>query len=689
MQVLDFNRQSFVRQLRLRLLLQRTNKPFARFALWLLALGMLSACSTAPVQLTDAEREQRAAQSLEQLFAKYPEINQDVTLGEAMARALLFNLDDRVQLMKIAVEEKAQNVERLDLLPKLTLEAGYSNLSENLASYNKNTVTEIRSTQPTLSSEDETTQANLSLAWNLLDFGVSYVRSQQQADRFLIAEARRQQTMQNVLTDVRSAFWRAYAAQQWEAPIEQLLADLEIGLENSRRAGESGAVTKEEALRVQSGLLETMGDLLAIKRRLASAKNELAGLMNLRPGNAYRLTLSESMQKQIDGARRAQLSELKLTERQVEGLEERALTTRPELHIADYNVRIMQRDIKRLMLSMLPGIDFNLGGYYDGNDFKRYDQYTKLGLNVGYDLFNLLKWPKHRQHAENKVLLEEEKRKALAMAVLTQLHVALAQHGLTQRQLRYANRLALVDEKILAESRNQLRVGEARPHEVLQSRLNYVESGLTRDWLFAERQRTVDQLYIAAGISLAEALPRKVVEQNDLAAKLSDVARSMKSRSELLHNPQDILQRHAGKEAVSAAATVSRPSQPRPPRESTNKPAAKQPNSQSTATPSTQSPNRVKAKPKSAAPGSAGLATQYLNPQVWCVHFAYFEAAANAERHTQKLSKELSRNVNSVFSGKGYYVRSGPLQYNEAYDLRAQARQNVAKDAFIRKCADE
>ena len=670
---------------------------------------VLSACSSAPVELSDQELEQRTVQTLDDLFDKYPEVEQEVTLGEAMARALLFNLDDRVQLLKIAVEQKAKNVERLDLLPKLTLDAGYSSFSENLASFNKNTVTEIRSTQPTISSEDESVQANLSLAWNILDFGVSYVRSQQQADRILIAEARRQQTMQNVLTDVRAAFWRAYAAQQWEQPVEKLLADLEIGLENSRRAGESGAVTKEEALRVQSGLLETMGDLLTIKKRLAGAKNELAGLMNLRPGEPYQLALDKNVKSQIDNERRNGFEGLRLNDKQVISLEETALITRPELLIADYNVRIMQKDIKRLMFSMLPGVDLSLGGYYDGNDFKRYDQYTRLGLNVGYDLFNLMKWPAHKQQAKNKVLLEEEKRKALAMAVLTQLHVALAQHGLTQRQLNYANRLARVDEKILNENVNQLNVGAARPNEVLQSRLNYVESGLTRDWLFAERQRTVDQLYIASGISLAEPLPRNVIEQQDLSVKLNEVTRAMSARTNRLQDTARVMAAHAAGRNLEPEPVAAKPASTKTVKKAKKQkvsekanPAAKKEQAVKTkkavtvAKKKAQPKAQQQAKPKSVTkPRVAKVplhdrtpvkSTRYAESKDWCVHIAYFSSQSNAERYIARMRNQTATPLVSEFNGEGYVIHTEPLSYNDAYEFRAEAKTSFAKDAYIRKC---
>ena len=635
---------------------------------------VLSACSAAPVQLSDSELEQRTTEVLDSLFAKYPPVQQEITLGEAMARALLFNLDDRVQLLKIAVEQKARDLDRIDLLPKLALEAGYSGVSKNLASFNKNTVTEIRSTQPTVSMEDESAQASLSLAWNILDFGVSYVRSQQRADRILIAEAQRRQTMQNVLADVRAAFWRAYAAQQWDQTVEKLLTDLQVGLENSRRAGDSGAVTKEEALRVQSSLLETMGDLMVVKRRLAGAKNELAGLMNLRPGESYRLSLDKRVEEQIEKERKSGFAGISLSKLQIEKLEEKALTLRPELEIADYNVRIKRREMKRSMLSMLPSVDLSLDAYYDGNDFKRYDQYTRLGLNVGYDLFNLLKWPAQKRQMQNEVLLEEEKRKALAMAALTQLHVGLAQHGLSQRRLSYADRLARVDEKIFTENSNQLRVGAVRPNKVLQSRLNFVESGLTRDWLFAERQRAADQLYIALGISLAQPVPQSTVDGSNPELKLQELSQAMGLRTHRLHDLEQVM-------AVYGAGRDLEQELLKP--EGSALPEVHSVSKKAKLKAQLTDPEIPSKKVGTAVPKNED---DTKSKDLWCVHTAYLPSARSAQRYIERNSNQTSEDLVIYATGKGFIVRTLPLNFDDAYDYRAEARSTFSADAYIVNC---
>ena len=59
-------------------------------------------------------------------------------------------------------------------------------------------------------SQDKTLRSgDLALSWNILDFGLSYVRARQAADQVLIAREIQRRTTHGLLEDVRSEFWRA------------------------------------------------------------------------------------------------------------------------------------------------------------------------------------------------------------------------------------------------------------------------------------------------------------------------------------------------------------------------------------------------------------------------------------------------------------------------------------------------
>jgi len=84
-----------------------------------------------------------------------------------------------------------------------------NDLSSSSIDTNTGQVTDISNSTPrNLQSQ------RIGASWAAIDFGLGYVRAQQQADRYLIAreEARRQ--LQQLSQDILTAYWEAYSAQE-------------------------------------------------------------------------------------------------------------------------------------------------------------------------------------------------------------------------------------------------------------------------------------------------------------------------------------------------------------------------------------------------------------------------------------------------------------------------------------------
>ena len=73
-----------------------------RVAVALTAAAVLSACAVAPEPLTVSENNARVENDLKRLFEKQEKITGPLTLEEAIARALKYNLDHRLKLMEEA-----------------------------------------------------------------------------------------------------------------------------------------------------------------------------------------------------------------------------------------------------------------------------------------------------------------------------------------------------------------------------------------------------------------------------------------------------------------------------------------------------------------------------------------------------------------------------------------------------------
>lgn len=124
------------------------------------------------------------------------------------------------------------------------------------------------SLRPSTSEERRHWLAGAEFSWNLLDFGVSYYRARQQADQFLIAEERRRKVVQNMLQDVRAAYWRALGAQRLSAQAEEVLKRANDALQRSRDAESQRIIPPVQALNYQRALLDATS-LLNLRRHCA------------------------------------------------------------------------------------------------------------------------------------------------------------------------------------------------------------------------------------------------------------------------------------------------------------------------------------------------------------------------------------------------------------------------------------
>ncbi len=469
-----------------------------------LALGalVLSGCATNSVLDKDA-RNKIITKNLSLLEKNQPDlVGMKLTLPDAIARALLFNMDVRTKAMEQAVELGQLSVENLEMLPQLTAKAGYSVRSKQSASYSKNLITNTVSADASTSTDKKLTTASLGLTWNILDFGQAYLKSQQQSDNVLIAQERRRQTMQNIISDVRLAFWQAYAGQHALSDVNSVIKDTKIALSQISKLEREFPTL---ALQSQAELLETLQKLLQLKRNIEKSPYKLAALINIKPGK--KLHIVAKHKPSLARLRISNSSKYKLCSNEsfIESLERRTLLSRPELRISDYNVRIRQKELKKVLISMLPGVGIDFSHNYTNNSFAVNNKFSQLGLSVNFNIFNLFKYPAHKRAANARLALEEQRRLAFSLAALTQLHVSIADYNSIYREMKYSTKLKNVNFKILKHQKDEARANGLserevkRNIEVIISRLNSIQTHISDHILYADLQNALGRVYVSLG----------------------------------------------------------------------------------------------------------------------------------------------------------------------------------------------
>jgi outer membrane protein TolC len=255
-----------------------------RFRNAALAFVMISAtgCAVTPEPITPEERVALIAADRKHLFENQEPVTGPISLEEAIARAIKYNYDYRLTAMDQALQNRQLDLSRYDMLPKLVASAaGTARSNENLT-VSENTRTGQRSTDPSVSQDQERATADLMMSWNVLDFGVSYYQAHQQADRTLIAGERRRRVIHSVAQQVRSAYWQAVSGERLQAAITPVLEEARRALADARAVEQQRLRPPLEVLRYQKAVIEIMRQLEAVEQDLAIAKAQLRALMNLR-----------------------------------------------------------------------------------------------------------------------------------------------------------------------------------------------------------------------------------------------------------------------------------------------------------------------------------------------------------------------------------------------------------------------
>ncbi len=462
---------------------------------------VLAGCSVTPEPLTMEDHLQRIERDSKALFANQEKIEAPITLYDAMARALKYNLDQRLKLMETVLSRKNLTMANFSLLPQMTVEAGYTGRDNHMGSNSQSLSTGQESLESSTSSDRELKSASLGFTWNVLDFGLSYVRAKQLSDRVLISEERRRKVVHNIIQDVRAAFWDAASAQRLLDRIAPLTQTVQKALQDAKKAERSGQETPLAALRYQRELLDSLRQLKIMRRELHTAKTRLSTLMNLKPGTDFKLDT---------GNVGFEVPDLQLQD--VERLEKIALLHRPELREEAYQARISHNDVRKAYLRMLPGLELNTAWNFDSNSYAWEQTWWSWGTSINKNLFEVFTGPEAIEQAEGQVDVVDYRRYALSMAVMSQVHVALAGYMQSVDEFKTVSDLYRVEDSIKGKIQANVRAGSAGNREAIRAELQAVLSELRRDLAFTDMRNSVGRLYLTLG---ADPLP-DTIENTDV-----------------------------------------------------------------------------------------------------------------------------------------------------------------------------
>ncbi|WP_025565568.1 TolC family protein [Psychromonas sp. SP041] len=459
----------------------------------LLTVLVVSGCSVTPKPWKKGEIKE-ASQNDFMAINSSEKIEEPISLEDAIYRGINYNRQKRVKMLESALADKQLDLLHYDMLPELTTNAGYSGRDNYAAS--ASTIFEdgrpaALSDDPTytISQDKRQLSADVTFSWNILDFGLSYVQAQQQSDRYLISKEEERKVIFNIAQEIRKSYYQAITAQALLKRIRPLMKEVRIALQDSDKVKSLRLKSPLDALTYQRELLDVLRDLTSLEKSLIFSKVELAELMGIKPGTNF--SLKDKIQDAYD---------LPTLPFKLSTMEKIALENRPEILEERYKERISQKELSVVMLSMLPGINLSAGYNFNDSDYLLNNNWYSLGANVTWNLFNIFKYGAMSDTADAKIMLAKERKLAVALAVVTQVHLADMRYKQTVGEYKLSKDYLNVSKEIYEQAMNANQLGMNSDLLIIKEKLSYLLATLRHSAAYANMENSYGRVYASMGI---------------------------------------------------------------------------------------------------------------------------------------------------------------------------------------------
>jgi outer membrane protein TolC len=504
---------------------------------------LVSGCSVVPQAFTANQLIGTADDRLERVTADQEPVHAPISLDEAMARALKYNLDQKVEIMQQALRVKELDLSHYNMLPSFVTYSGYSARDNYTGGLSLSLATFQPSLQPSTSQERKLRTADVGFSWNILDFGLSYVRARQAADKAQIAEEMRRKVVHRIIEDVRTAYWRAVSADRLIARLSALEGRTTKAIANARSLYDSRQTSPITALTYERELVEITRTVQELQRELSIAKSQLAALMNVPPGQEIRLSLP---------TRDKDLPKLCVP---AKDMLRTAMLNRPELREVSYQQRINEHEADAALIELLPGFNILAASNYDSNDLLQNNNWLNWGAKASWNLLRVFQYPARKKVIEAQGELLDARSLALTMAIMTQVHVSRTRFMHFGRELKTAAHYFDVQRRLLSQMRVEAGGDRISEQTMIREEMNTLVAEVKFDLAYANVQNAYANIFASMGIE-----PYSVEGFTHLSVnELSDIlrhgwfARGDYSKRLTAHNAQTPLCESWGPDIIGAA----------------------------------------------------------------------------------------------------------------------------------------
>jgi outer membrane protein TolC len=430
----------------------RSRQIATQLALVTLAV-MTAGCSSFYNALTDTEVIEFSGSLVDALVVTPEPLTQPLTVEEAVRRSVLYNHSVRAKELEAAHTLAQVHAQSADMLPRLAAEADFNRRLK--PSFTRSNTSQSYST----SSDPGIVARDITLSWNILDFGLSMLRNEQGIDKAHQQAEEANRLRNRIVEETRSSYWHAVALEALERGMAQLDRETRDALQVARKAASDDSLEPMAAINLQRDILNLQRELNQVLSSLAGAGDQLRQAIGLPLSGRLRFSTQRRVLSRADVVRPAG-DDLKL-----------ALEGRPEIRQVMYEMRITEHEATAAVLKLLPGVSLDARGAADSNSYLLHSHWISWGARVAGDLMAAVRLPDELDALEAKQHVHRQNALATAAMIVMQVHVARARLAVHARGVRDAEVFADVQRQLLRQVKAAAAAGKVGADSVVRERL--------------------------------------------------------------------------------------------------------------------------------------------------------------------------------------------------------------------------
>ncbi len=416
----------------------------------------LAACAALAPPLDPQEVASFTVELESELAMTDAALAEDMTVDMAVKLAVQRNRSIRAKELEAALAQAKVMVESGAMLPSAMAEANYSHRNRPQLSRSSGSSTYSSS------SDDDSRTKDITLGWNILDFGLSYVRSRQALDLARKQEEDSRRAAHEIADETTKAFWRAVAYRTLAPGMSALEAEVRESLRLTEVAAKDKAIDPLDPIGLQRDLLDVQREVVDQLVFLAGAEEELKNLLGAPPGRDLSLDGTVMLDTRSTIAPYA-------TEDVTA-----ALRQRPEIRQHMYDLRIGEAEVYAKILEALPGINLTRSYSSDANPYLFDGNWVSWGASIAGDLVRLARLKDDLEVVESQERFDRQLALAAAATIVMQVHVSRAKVAVNEHAYRLAAQSADVQHRLLRHTQGAVKAGKLGKQRLVREKLETV-----------------------------------------------------------------------------------------------------------------------------------------------------------------------------------------------------------------------